>query len=144
MYGGGNLPAPYVIDRSMEKDQQIPVIYRPWQPIVIDLFERFRDYDYVLARMARYIEEQPHIFPYFTAEDLQRYMFKTLMQRATGGYTFSSGASIRKYFCNLTLAGYAKIGKDGDGKTLFLANAFEPAVPIDLLGEAFAALTGHF
>jgi len=71
-YGGGNLPAPYVIERAAAKERQIPVIYRPWQPIAIDLFERFRDYDYILARIARYIEEQSHIFPYPSADDLQR------------------------------------------------------------------------
>lgn len=74
-YGGGNLPAPYVIERAAEKERQIPVIYRPWQPIAIDLFERFRDYDYILARVASYIEVQPYIFPYPSADDLQRYMY---------------------------------------------------------------------
>lgn len=143
LYGGGNLPAPYAIDRSMEKEQQVPVIYRPWQPIVIDLFERFRNLDFVLARIARYIEDQPHIFPYPSAEGRQRYMFKTLMRTVPGGYTFSSGDSIRKYFSNLTLGGYAKIGKDSEGNILFLANAFEPAVPMDLLGASYAAITGH-
>jgi hypothetical protein len=83
-YGGGNLPAPYVIERAAAKERQIPVIYRPWQPIAIALFERFRDYDYILARIARYIEEQSHIFPYPSADDLQRYMYKTLMRRVTG------------------------------------------------------------
>jgi DNA invertase Pin-like site-specific DNA recombinase len=143
-YGGGNLPAPYAIDRSVGKDQQVPVIYRPWQPIVIDLFERFRDFDFIVARIARYIEEQPYIFPYPSSEDLQIYMFKTLMRKVSGGYTFSSGDSITKYFSNLALGGYAKIGKDGEGNTLFLANAFEPAVPMDLLGVSYAAITGHY
>lgn len=142
-YGGGNLPAPYAIDRSVDKDQQMPVVYRPWLPIAIDLFERFRDYDFVLARIARYIEAQPYIFPYPSAEDHQRYMFKTLMRTVPGGYTFSSGASIRGYFSNLVLGGYAKIGKDSEGNTLFLENAFEPAVPMDLLGASYAAITGH-
>jgi hypothetical protein len=103
LYGGGNLPAPYAIERSAEKDEQVPVIYRPWQAIAIDLFERFRDFDFVQARIAHYIEAQPCIFPYPSAEDLHRYMFKTLMRRTAGGYTFSSADSIRKYFSNLTL-----------------------------------------
>ena len=33
--GGGNLPAPYAIEKAAWKDAQIPVIYRPWQPIAI-------------------------------------------------------------------------------------------------------------
>ncbi len=28
-YGGGNLPAPYVIDRSASKEDQVPIIYKP-------------------------------------------------------------------------------------------------------------------
>lgn len=63
LYGGGNLPAPYAIARSAPKDQQIPVIYHPWQEIAIDLFQRFRDFDYIQARIAHYIEEQSYIFP---------------------------------------------------------------------------------
>ncbi|HEX8919482.1 MAG TPA: recombinase family protein [Chloroflexota bacterium] len=58
LYGGGNLPAPYAIEKAAWKDSQIPVIYKPWQPIAIDLFERFKRSDFVLARIARYIEEQ--------------------------------------------------------------------------------------
>ncbi len=143
-YGGGNLPAPYAIDKAMDKDQQVPIIYQPWHPLVIDLFQRFKDYDFVLARIARYIDEQAYIFPYPSAEDLHKYMFKTLMRRAGGGYTFSSGDSIRKYLSNLTLGGYAKIGRDSEGNTLFREGAFEAALPMELLGPAYAAITGYY
>jgi len=108
------------------------------------LFKRFESYDFVLSRIARYIEDQPHIFPYPSAEDLQRLMFSTAMRRAAGGYTFSSADSIRNYFSNLTLAGYAKVGKDPEGNTLLLANAFEPAIPMDLLAPSYASITGHY
>jgi hypothetical protein len=66
------------------------------------------------------------------------------MRRAAGGYTFSSADSIRHYFSNLTLGGYAKIGKDGEGNTLLLANAFEPAIPMDLLARSYATITGQY
>ena len=144
LYGGGNLPAPYVIDKQMDKDQQVPVIYQPWQPIVVDLFQRFRDFDFGLARIARYIDEQSYIFPFPTAEDLQQYTFKTRMRRVSGGYTFSSADSIKNYFSNLALGGFAKIGKDAEGITLLLADAFEAALPMDLLSESYAAITGHY
>ncbi len=39
-YGGGNLPAPYAIERAAWREDQVPVIYRPWQPIAINRFER--------------------------------------------------------------------------------------------------------
>jgi hypothetical protein len=51
-------------------------------------------------------------------------MFKTRMRSVAGGYTFSSADSIRTYFSNLTLGGYAKIGTDTDGNLLLLANAY--------------------
>jgi DNA invertase Pin-like site-specific DNA recombinase len=70
LYGGGNVPAPYAVDKTVPKDQQALVIYRPWQPIAVNLFEAFRARDYILARIAEYIEEQPYIFPYPPAEDL--------------------------------------------------------------------------
>src|SRR5690349_23491743 len=66
------------------------------------------------------------------------------MTLVRGGYTFNAASSIRNYFSNLTLGGYAKIGKDGEGNTLLLANAFEPAVPMDLLAPSYASITGHY
>jgi hypothetical protein len=72
LYGGGNLPAPYAIDKLTPKDQQALVIYRPWQPVAVKRVEQFRACDDVLARIARYIEEQPYIFPYPSSEDVQR------------------------------------------------------------------------
>jgi hypothetical protein len=98
----------------------------------------------VLSRIARYIEEQPYLFPYPSAQDLQHYQFKTRMRTRPGGYTFSSADSIKQYFSNLTLGGYAKIGHDGDGNQLLLANAFEAAVPLDLLAQSYAAIAGHY
>jgi DNA invertase Pin-like site-specific DNA recombinase len=144
LYGGGNLPAPYAILRAADKDQRVPVIYTPWHKIAICLFERLRDYDFLLSRIAHYIDEQPYIFPYPPAEDLQRYLFITLMRQVAGGYTFSSSESIRRYFSNLVLGGYANIGRDSDGNVLFLANAFEPAIPWELLSRSYAAIRGHY
>jgi hypothetical protein len=71
-------------------------------------------------------------------------MFPTLMRQVRGGYTFSSAASISRYFSNLVLGGYAKIGRDIDGNVLLLADAFEAAVPMDLLRPSFAAITGRY
>jgi hypothetical protein len=143
-YAGANLPAPYAIDKSVAKEYQIPVIYEPWRQLVVDLFTRFRDLDFVLSRIARHIEEQPYLFPYPSAQDLQRYQFKTRMRTRPGGYTFSGADSIKQYLGNLTLGGYAKIGRDSDGNQLLLANAFEAAVPLDLLSQSYAVITGQY
>ncbi len=144
LYGGGHLLAPYVIERNVWKDEQRPVIYRPWLDMAIELFQQFYDSDFSLAYMARYVESRPYLFRYPSAEDLQKYNFPTFMTKAVEGYTFNSITSIKNYLSNLTLGGYAKIGKDDLGNEVLLAGAFDAAVPIDLLAPCYGAITGHY
>ena len=143
LYGGNSLPAPYVIDRNVWKEEQVPIIYKPWLEPALDLFTRFKAYDFSIARLCRYIESLPYIFPLPSFEDLQRYMFKTKMRLVSGGYTFSHVSTASYYLSNLTLGGFAKVGKDDEGNMLLIPNAFEAAIPFELLDEAFAAITGH-
>ena len=143
LYGGNSLPAPYAIDKNAWKEEQVPIIYKPWLEPALDLFTRFKAYDFSIARLCRYIESMPYIFPILSFEDLQRYMFKTQMRLVSGGYTFSSVSTISYYLSNMTLGGFAKVGKDNDENTLLIPKAFEPAIPFDLLDEAFAAITGN-
>lgn len=144
LYGGGHLPAPYVVDKHAWKDEQAPIIYGPWQEIAIGLLKRFVEYDFSLARLAAYIESLPCIFPYPPAEDLQKYHFPTYMTQVEKGYTFVSLDALKGYLSNLTLGGYAKIGKDEQGNELLLEGAFDPAVPMDLLELCYAAIKGHY
>ncbi|HLI87720.1 MAG TPA: recombinase family protein [Ktedonobacteraceae bacterium] len=144
LYGGGHLPAPYVIDRNAWKDEQRPIIYHPWQEIAVDLFQRFYDNDFSLAYIVRYIESLPCLFPYPPAEDLQKYNFPTIMSRVEKGFTFASLDALKHYLSNMTLGGYAKIGKDELGNEILLAGAFEAAVPMDLLAPCYGAITGHY
>src|SRR5947209_18838209 len=143
LYGGGGLPAPYVIDRIVWKEEQKPVIYKPWLNPAVDLFVQFRAYDFSIAHLGRYIESKSHIFPTPSDEDMQRYMFLSRMHLFKGGYSFSDLSSVKEYLSNLVLGGYARVGKDEEGNVLFLPGAFEAAIPFDLLDEVFAALTGH-
>ncbi|GCE27422.1 hypothetical protein KDA_29060 [Dictyobacter alpinus] len=144
LYGGGHLPAPYVIDRTACKGEQRPIIYRSWLDMSLELFKQFITSDFSLAYLAHFIETLPHLFPYPSAEDLQRYNFLTVMSKTQTGYTFSSLDSVKHYMSNLTLGGYAKIGKDELGNEILLAGAFEAAVPMDLLTPCYAAITGHY
>jgi len=143
LYGGGGLPAPYVIDRFIWKDEQKPVIYQPWLDPAVDLFVQFRAYDFSIAHLCRYIESKPHIFPTPSDADLQRYMFLSRMHLFKGGYSFSDLSSVKEYLSNLVLGGYARVGKDEEGNVLFMPGAFEAAIPFALLDEVYAALTGH-
>lgn len=144
LYGGGRLPAPYVIDRNSWKDERKPVIYRPWLEPVLILFRKFHEYDFSLARIAAYIDSVSYLFPQPAFEDTRRYLFATNMRMVPGGYTISSPDSMRKYLSNLTLGGFAKIGRDKEGNELLLPNAFESAVPMELLEPAYASITGFY
>jgi hypothetical protein len=141
-WGGGALPAPYMIDRSAWKDDQIPLIYSRWLEPAVDLFKLFKAYDFSLGRLCRYIESLPYLFPAPLLEDTQRFLFRTNMRCVPDGYTFSDISSVKYYLSNLTLGGYAKIGEDDDGNELLLPNAFDAAIPFDLLSIAYAAITG--
>jgi len=143
LWGGGSLTAPYVIDKNAWKDEQLPIIYKPWFEPALDLFKRFKAYDFSTSRVCRYIESLPYIFPAPSYEDTQRYIFRTNMRLVSGGYTFSDVSTVRYFLSNLTLGGYAKVGEDEEGNELLVPDAFEAAIPFDLLDPAYAAITGH-
>jgi hypothetical protein len=144
LYGGGNLPAPYVIDRLVWKDEQKPIIYTPWLEHALDLFKRFKAHEFSISYMCRYIESKPYLFPSPTFEDTKHYLFRTRMRLVPGGYTLSDVSSVRYYLSNLTLGGYMKVGEDEEGNELLLPNAFEAAISLDLLDPCYAAITGHY
>jgi len=144
LYGGGRLPAPYVIDKQAWKDEQKPIIYQPWLEPAITLFKKFHDYEFSLARIAAYIDGLPYLFPQPSLEDIRNYLFSTTMRIVEGGYTISSPDSLRYYLSNLTLCGFAKIGRDEEGNELLLPNAFDPAIPMELLEPAYASITGFY
>jgi hypothetical protein len=133
-----------VIDRLAWKDEQRPLIYRPWLEQAVELFKQFHDSDFSLAYIARYIEGRPYLFPYPPAEDLQKYNFPTIMTRVQKGYTITSIDAVKHYLSNLTLGGYAKVGRDDLGNEILLAGAFEAAVPMDLLAPCYGAITEHY
>src|SRR6266487_4297223 len=140
---GGGLVAPYVLDRlaiavareqrkvlkefgdSEEEEQVIaqafrPIIYEPWHPIALDLFEKFKLFDFSRSRLGRYIEERKYIFPLPVTEDTQRYLFKVSMRLVLGrGYTITGPTQLSKWLCNLMHLGYASVGKDDEGNRIY-------------------------
>lgn len=164
---GGALSAPYALDRlamqtakeqrrlikefgaSKEEDLLItqayrPVVYEPWREIAVGLFKRFKLYDYAPSRLARYIEEKKYIFPLPFPEDRQQYYFKPAMHCIPGlGYTFSNPSNLQRWFRGLSLLGFACIGKDEDGRRVYLEGAFEAAIPRDLFEPCYEAITGY-
>lgn len=143
LFGGGGLPAPYVIDKTVWKDDQKPIIYQPWLDPAIDVFVQFRAFDFSIAHICRYIESKPYLFKTPTDADMQRFMFLSRMHLFHGGYSFSDMGSVKEWLSNLTHGGYARVGKDEEGNVLFMPNAFDAAIPYELLDEVYAAITGH-
>src|SRR5260370_10598977 len=143
-YGGGNIALPYVLLRDMPKEEKVQVIYDPWRDAAVDLFQKFTQFNFETGRIARYVEDKLHLFPFMPLEHAEEYMVVTTMSKGNGGYTFARLQTLRHYLANLSLAGFAHRGKDKEtGDTILIPNAFEVAVPLDLLEPCFASITGE-
>ena len=163
---GGGLPTPYVMDRQAiqaarelrktikdfgitEEDELFitrafrPIIYEPWHPVAVDLFKKFKLFDYSQARLGRYIEEKPYLFPQPMPADQQAYLFRTHLKLVPSlGYTFANTKILPKWMCNLMLLGYAGAGKDEDGNQIYIEGAFDAAIDRTLFEECYEAITG--
>ncbi len=164
---GGGLPAPYALDRysiqlareqrkaikefgSDETEEAIitqafrPVIYDAWHPIAIEIFQKFKLFDYSRSRLGRYIEDKKYIFPLPMPQDLQKYIFKANMKLIPGlGYTFSYTACLPQWMENLMHIGFMSAGKDEDGNRVYIEGAFPAAIDRKLFEECYEAITGH-
>jgi|GEM_PF-2330201 len=144
LFGGGCLPLPYVLQRDMPKEVQVPVIYLPWLEPAIDLFQKFTDFNFETGRLAHYVEDKPYLFHFMPPLDLEIYKPATNLRKVEGGYTISTPKSLALYLSNLTLAGFAHGGRDEEGNTLLIEDAWEAVIPMDFLEPCYAAITGHF
>lgn len=165
-WAGGILIAPYALDRLAlqaarerrkvikefgisEEDELFitkalrPVIYEGWHPIALDLFEKFKLFNFSRSRFGRYVEDLPYIFPLPTSEDLQRYLFSIRMLLVPGrGYTFGASHRMTDWLANFMHLGYASAGKDEDGNRVYIEGAFDPAIPHDLFEPCYESITG--
>jgi len=164
---GGGLVAPYALDRAaiqLAREQRKvlkefgadeaeeafitqafrPIIYQPWHPIAIEMFQKFKLLDFSRARLGRYIEEKKYVFPIPPAEDLQKYIFKANMKLVPNmGYTFSDSSCLPQWLVNLAHIGFASAGKDEEGNRIYIEGAFEAAIARDLFEECYEAITGQ-
>lgn len=164
---GGALIAPFALDRKAielareqrkiikefggsEDEETIiskafrPVIYEPWHELAVDLFEKFRIFNFSASRLGRYIESRPYIFPLPEVGDQARYMFKLRMKLLPGkGYTFADSVGAPSlWMANLTHLGYASAGKDEHGNRIYIEGAFDASIPYDLFEPCYEAITG--
>ena len=145
LYGGGTMPLPYVLLRDMPKEEQVQVIYDPWQKEALDLFKKFTEFNFESGRIARYVEDKQYLFQFMSPQDLEKYQPVTTMTKINGGYTFGSIDTLLDYLSNLSLAGFAYGGRDSEtGDTILIPNAFDAAIPLDLLEPCYAAIKGEY
>jgi len=142
-YGGGCITLPYVLLRDMPKDQQTVVVYEPWREQALELFKKYKDYNFQTGRLARYIDEQSYLFHFMPTEHEVEYQVVTTMARTSKGYTIAHMQSLRRYLKNLTLAGFAKAGRDDEGDMILIPGIIEQVVPLELFDPCFASLTGQ-
>ena len=145
LYGGGCLPLPYVLLKDMPKEEQVPVIYRPWLEPARDLFAKFQEFNFETGRMLRYVEGKPYIFPYMLPDDLEIYKPVTNLKKVAGGYTFATAQALFRYLGSLVLGGYAYGGRDREtGEIILIVGAFDAAIPMEVLEPCYAAITGSY
>lgn len=143
-YGGGCITLPYVLVRDTPKEQQIVTIYEPWREQALDLFTKFSEFNFQTNRLARSIDEKPYLFKFMEQQHAEEYQVVTTMTKANGGYTIANMESLRRYLKNLTLAGFAKAGRDAvTGEIILIPDIIDAVVPIELFDPCFASLTGE-
>lgn len=133
------------IDFTLEMSQAYrPIVYTPWLERTLDLFNKIKLFNYQIPRLMRYIEEKPYLFPFPTAEDYLRYLFKMRMKQTNGGYTFTRPVSVQKWLINLLHMGCMSIGEDEEsGEHIYLEDCFQGAVPRDQFEETYIELMGE-
>jgi hypothetical protein len=130
-----------------------PVIYQPWLDRAIDLFEKFKLFNFQAPRLMRYIEEKPCLFPYPTAEDNIKYLFPYHMKQVGGtGYTFSRPLSIYRWMTNPLHIGSMVVGKEEIGTTkggkliyepIYMENCFEGILSREEFEEYYIEIKGE-
>ena len=144
-YGGGSLPLPYVLLRDMPKEEKVQVIYEPWKEAGLNLFQKFKEFNFDSGRIGRYVEEKPYIFKFMPPDHFEEYLPVTNMRRTQGGYTFSLIETILYYLSNPVMAGFAHGGKDREtGETILIKGVFDAAIPLDLFEPCYAAIKGVY
>ena len=80
-YGGGNISLPFVLLRDMPKEMQTVVVYEPWREQALELFTKYKEFNFQTGRLARYIEDKPCLFPFMDEDNAGKYMIVTTMTK---------------------------------------------------------------
>jgi len=105
-YDGRPLPPGLVLERDASKTTRKPVVYEPWQKVMLWVFDRGEELGYNANAVMREIALMPYLFPEIPEEDEVRYEFKTALTHCpNGGYKPRNAGTIRSWWRNIMLAG---------------------------------------
>ncbi len=95
-WAGGNLPPGYIVDR----DKHSPTFrkytrYMPWQPIILRMFERYRELNDNLMALHREYDSLPFMFPDFETWVDPEIIAKCKLKKVPKGYTMSLSTMVR-------------------------------------------------
>jgi len=105
-WAGSNLPPGYIVDRNkLSPTFRRYIRYMPWSPIILRMFERYRELNDNLMALHREYDAKPFMFPDFEDWVDPEIVAKCRLQKVEGGYTMALG-TMTKMLCNPVYIGW--------------------------------------
>lgn len=137
-WAGGNLPPGYIVDRNKKSPTFRRYIrYMPWCPIILHMFERYRELNDNLMSLHREFDSLPFMFPDFEDWVDPEIIAKVKLGKVPGGYTMSL-STMTRMLTNPVYVGWwiyeNKILVGEDGRPIINQ---EPIIPPERQEELF-------
>jgi hypothetical protein len=105
-WAGGNLPPGYIVDRNKKSPTFRKYIrYMPWSPIILRMFERYRELHDSIIALHREYDAMPYMFPDFEEWVDPELVNKCRLTKVKGGYTMGL-TSMTRMLCNPVYIGW--------------------------------------
>lgn len=105
-WAGGNLPPGYIVDRNKKSPTFRRYIrYMPWEPIIVRMYERYRELNDSLMALHREYDAKPSMFPAFESWVDPEIIAKCRLKRVADGYTMGL-TTMAKMLCNPVYLGW--------------------------------------
>lgn len=129
-WAGGNLPPGYIVDRDKKSPTHRRYVrYAPWSPIILRMYERYRELNDNVMALHREYDAKPYMFPDFEEWVDPEMIAKCKLKKVPGGYTMGLTTMVRM-LCNPVYLGWwvydNAILCDKEGKPII---NHEPVIP---------------
>jgi hypothetical protein len=139
-FDGRWLPPGFMIPYGQEKMEQKIGVYEPWAKIIEELYSTWEAYDYSIPKLARYIETMPYLFPDIPEEDTKKYLFRTSIDRVSGGFKPKTAITLKSWFTNVAYIGWWLISQES-GEVI--ADNHPAIIDRERFEKGYIQLTGH-